>query len=95
MPCRRLIERREATIARGKTTGAAAAGPSKTLSTALAACDAWIKLDTAANPVFRPPAPSKLRDQPLHHDFAQVFDRYVPIAAACVGRWGIAHPRDA
>ena len=92
MPWRRLLERREVTIARGRTTGAAAARPPKALSTAWAACDASKTIETAANPVFLRPAPQKLNDQLPHHDFAQKFDRYIPVAADRVGLRGGASP---
>ena len=39
-------------------------------------------------PNFRRPAPRKLHDQLPHHDFAQKFDRYIPVAVARVGRRG-------
>ena len=92
MPCRRLTGRREATIARGRVTGAAAAGPPKVLSTAYTACDASKTIETAANPVLRRSAPRKLHDQLPHDDFAQKFDRYTPVAAARVRRRGGASP---
>ena len=41
---------------------------------------------------FRRPAPRKLHDQLPHDDFAQKFDRYIPVAAARVGRPGGASP---
>ena len=92
VPCRRLIERREATIARGRTTGAAAARPPEVLSTAWTACDTSKTIETAANPVFRRPAPRKLHDHLPHDDFAQKFDRDIPVAAARAERRGGASP---
>ena len=49
-------------------------------------------IETAVNPVLRRPAPRKLHAEPPHHDFAQKFDRYIPVAAARVGRRGGAIP---
>ena len=88
MPCRRLIERREVVIARGRTTGAAAAWPPKVLNTGYIACSASKTIETAANLVFRRPAPRKLHDQAPQDDVARTFDRYIPVAVARVGRRG-------
>ena len=43
-------------------------------------------------PSFSWPAPRKLHDQLPHDDFAQEFDRYIPVAAARFGRRGGASP---
>ena len=89
-PCRRLIERRKAAMARDGTAGEASARPPKGLN-----IDRLQRLENnrdGSKPTFRRPAPRKLQDQLPHHDFAQSFDRNTPVAAASVGRWGGASP---
>ena len=96
MSCRRLIERPEATIAKCRTTGAAAGLPSLLLLRPLAQLDLLQRLENnrgrRKEPSFRRPAPRKQHVRPPHHDYAQKFDRYVPVAAARMGRRGFASP---
>ena len=89
--CRRLLQRRKAAIARGRTTGAAAARPPEVVvQPSLDHLRRLHKSKAVANPVLHPSLPPKPHENQADQDFAQKFHRCIPVAAASVGLRGCA-----
>ena len=92
--CRRLLQRREAAIVRGRTTGAVATRPPKaSLAQPTSSAAPPRKKSRPSQTQFSiPPMPPKPREHKLGHDFAQKFDRCIPVVAASVRHRGCASP---
>ena len=88
MPCRPLVQRREATIARDGTTGADAARPPKALRqpTPPAAPQNKRQGRAAKPPLFRRAAAPTTRVQPPHHHLSQNFESCSPRGASGLPR---------
>ena len=50
------------------------------------------KIKAVANPIFHPSLPPQPHEHQLRDDYAQKFDRCIPVAAARLGIWGGASP---
>ena len=87
-PCRRLLPRRDRSISKSRATEAAAARDPTAPNTEQNAHGASTKNKAVANPFFYPSLPPKPFEHQPGHDFAQTFDRCIPVAAARVGLWG-------
>ena len=88
MPCRRLLQRRDPAISRGRATAVAAPRGPTASSTECTVHGASKKIKAVANPVFYP---SLFAPKPHEHrpgdDFAQKFDRCIRVAAGRVMGW--------
>ena len=90
MPCRRLLQRRDPSISRGRATGAAAARGPTAPSTEYTAHGASKKVKAIANPIFYPSLPPKPHKHQPDHEFAQ---KPLLLPAQGLGA-GPTHPRD-
>ena len=88
----RLLQRREAAIARGRTTGAIASATSLGSLHSLDHQRHRKNIKAVANSVFQPSLPPTPYKHQPGHDFAHKLDHCIPAAASSMGLRGCASP---